>query len=176
MAQESGLAGIIPGRETAPFDPAKMMEFVVRMKEAKKQSVTQDLQTAMSLAEKGLIEPGDLEKKVKAWEQASGIKMADAGTVKAARTQPPVTSGQGAAIQAVGKAGMQPSGAQSGTPVTPQAAQRAPAGGIEPQMKGGGGFENYINQIRRAQQLSNLSAEKKAQAEIATDQLRAEGL
>jgi hypothetical protein len=132
---ESGLSAVIEQKDLG-FDPTKLAEMVLRMKEAKRNQATQALQTTMGLAEKGLVEPDVLEKSMKDWQKASGIKLADPKTAQA--------------LQAAGKAGAQPSGAQSATPITPEAAKQRPAGGMEPGLKTPSVYETYVKQIRES--------------------------
>lgn len=178
MAQDSGIATVINGQGGSPlggFDPAKLMEVTMRLKQAKEQSATQDLQTALQLAEKGLIDPSSLEKKIKTWEKSSGMKMSDPGTKQAsdklAKTaSQDITSDQGKAISQMSGAGVQGSGAQSSSPVGKQTAKENPAGGMETPISGSP-VENYVNQIRRLQTYQGANAENKAKIDAKTSEL-----
>lgn len=158
---ESGLSTVIQGSDQGMgFDPSRMVEMFVRLKEAKKESATRDLQTAMSLAEKGLIDPSSFEKAMKNWQKSSGIKLADEKTAKA--------------LKASSSAGTQLSGAQSSSPVGNQTAKEHPAGGVETQgLQTGTPIEQYISSIRKRSMYENLSAEKKAQADAGINELKA---
>lgn len=175
MPQISGVASSTQVQEQ-PIDLSGLAQTIMQLKAQKKQQAVQNLQMTLDLAQKGLVDATALEKSVKEWEKVSGIKLADAKPEQGGGGEAPINAEQGKAIQAVGKAGQQPSGAQSASPVDPSSAKKYPAGGMQPPLEGGNMYENYVNQVRRLGKAKGLQEEQTANMEATLAQLKDAGM
>lgn len=165
MPQSSGIAGIVQQPPEQGLDMSGLVQLMMGMKQMKQQQAKESLSTTMQLAEKGLADPSALEKAVKGFEKAYGVKI-----------QEQLTPQQGKAVQGAGKAGELPSGAQSATPVDPSSAKAYPAGGVQPSLQGGNMYENYINEIKRRAASKNLDEQRSAELNTKVSELKTAAL
>lgn len=163
-----GIAGIVQQQDSG-LDLTGLAQMITGLKKQKQDQAVQNLQQTMQLAQQGLVDGATLEKAVNEWSKASGIKL---DLSKGGQ----VDQKQGSAIQAVGKAGEQPSGAQSATPVSLSSAKAYPAGGQQPEMQGANMYENYITQIKKQIAAKGVADVAKSEYEANLNQMQSAAL